>query len=306
MDQPIATVHSHLFLQPLVKPEPGHPQTRPPLPEEPLYLAALARQGSADAHEALVTCCKQGPPARRVAALRLLPALVPFQPVWRILDQAGHPSEPAVVQKAVSQVRALIGDPRDCEPIYRSVQQSLVSAFVLSERNRLRRRPKGRRPLFHPPGSPLSRGLGAYLRDARSVTQGFYDYRFECADGCVGDPQQRHVEEFMLEYAPRRLLLHPEARRHTPELMSRHFGWLGAVGRLLPQAVETLCHSAFALSRRYLSAASEPQPGSARAMLRAAQRAGVPLTDVRALYRHVTLQSLDIHDEFAPVWQEDA
>jgi hypothetical protein len=286
MEQPNATVHSHI---------PVHN----PLPTEPLSLAALARQGSAVACEALGAACLKGPGEKRMAALRLLPGLVPFQPVWSILDQADRPSEPAAVRRTVAQVRLLIVDPRDCEPIYRSVQRALCGSFVLSEKDRVRRRKGQLRPALAPGFS-----VASYLRVALSVCQGLYDYRFEFADGCIGEVQTRHVEEFLLEYAPRRLLLTPRARPMTPEILVRHFSWLGRAGRLLPAAVEALCQCSLSLSRAYQRAAGKgTQPGSPRARLREAHRSGVKLADPQALHRHMTLRALDLHDEFAPLWE---
>src|SRR5438552_2937676 len=121
MEQPIATVHPYFsLLSPGLSPglshdfdlrsRTGRVPHHPSPGMEPIALAALARQGSAAAHDALVRCCTEGPLLRRIAALRLLPGLPPFQPVWPILDQVSHPSEPAPVQETVAQVRTLLCD----------------------------------------------------------------------------------------------------------------------------------------------------------------------------------------------------
>src|SRR5581483_11025582 len=105
--------------------------------ESPVSLAARARQGSAAALQALAQRCQRGPVQGRAAALRLLPGLVPFQPVWPIIDQIDRPSAPAALRRIIADIRPLIDDPRECEATYRTVQRAVVHGFVTAEQERL-------------------------------------------------------------------------------------------------------------------------------------------------------------------------
>ncbi|MCS6915359.1 MAG: hypothetical protein RMK29_04020 [Myxococcales bacterium] len=268
-------------------------QPSPTSPQGPLHLAALARQGSAVALQRLTAQCLCGAPADRVVALRLLPGLIPFQPVWHILDQADRPGAPALVRRVVAQVRRLVDDPRDCEPIYRAVQRTLVRRFIEAERRSAQQHREQRRRRPRPLGPQP-----AALRLSESVVRAIYDYRFEMSDGCLGDLREHHVEEFLSEYAPRRLLIAKEEWPQVPRVLVRHICWLRQIGHLLPQRAHRLCLLSLQHGRRYLQAPS----AGIRFRLRTAAAEGVDITDERAVRRHLLLQELDLHEEFAPVF----
>jgi hypothetical protein len=286
-------------------PLPGSSRTAPrpaavgalgPLSVPPLRLAAMARQGSAAALRLLAARCQEGPPEGRVAALRLLPGLIPFQPVGPILEEVDRPGAPPAVRRAVTKVRGLLDDPRDCEGVYRAVQRALGEGFAEAERQaqQTQQASGGRRALI---------ARREELRLSRRVVAALYDYRFEMSDGCLGDLQDRHVQEFLLEYAPRRLLLSRPDRPKVPRVLVRHVSWLRRIGHLLPRRAHRLCILALQLLPQYLEAAQAPsQPGSARAALRGALSEGVDLGDEGALGRYLTLHALDLHEELAPVF----
>lgn len=259
-------------------------------------LAAMARQGSAAALRLLRARCLEGPVDQRAAALRLLPGLIPFQPVWPILEEADRPGAPPALRRAAERVRGLLDDPRDCEETYRALQRALCRGFVEEERGALppalQRRPEARREA---------------LRLSLRVAAALYDYRFELSDGCIGDLRDRHVQEFLLEYAPQRLLLLRGDRPKVPQILVRHLSWLRRIGHLLPRTAHRLCLLALRLRPAYLEAALSPaQPGSARAALRDAAVDGVDPQDAGALGRYLTLHALDLHEELAPLFSAPA
>jgi hypothetical protein len=256
------------------------------LPTDPEDLAILARRGVASALAALRGLCHEGPPEQRAAALRAVPGLLPYQPVWPILHALDRPDTPAPVRQALDAVRILCEDPRRHERAFRAAQRRLCQDFADAEAARAGVRRD------HP--GP---------RTAAAIAGAFYDYRFAWADGCIGHPEARHLEEFLLKYAPRHLFLEPPYRARAPQVLGRHIGWLCQVGRLLPADAHGLARRCLLSRGAYREAiAPRAQPGSLRAILAEAQAAGVDLTDEQALGRHVELSRLDLDEEFAPVW----
>lgn len=252
-------------------------------------LLSRARQGSAAALSLLARRCQRGPVRGRVAALALLPGLVPYQPVWPILDRVDRPSAPPAVRRAVAAARAGLGDVHERGPIYRRLQRRLVAEFLQAEAPR---RPAG--------------GLSRWEQKntISIVISGFYDCRFELSDGCIGDPRRYHVEDFLLHFAPRRLHLAEAGRKQVPEVLARHFQWLAGRGRLLPRRARALAVRSRLLAPRYLREAFvATHPASPRALLERARSCGIDLRDAAALARQLALDSLDLEDDFAPIWE---
>lgn len=283
-------------------PSPSTPTSRGPdraLPQDPVALAALSRDGCALAYAALSCRCQRGAPRERAAAIRQLPGLVPFQPVRRLMCAlwSQRPSPPAV-RHAVLEARGLLDDPHDRERTYRAIQQVLQTRFCSAEEQRLRRaRAAGAR---RGAGGPLT--LREQLDASAAVVNGLYDYRFAWSDGSIGDLQARQVEEYLLDYAPRHLLLAPALRAQAPRLLARYLSWQGQVGHLLPQRGRALAILALALARRYDDQIAAATPGALDS-LAAARRAAVPLDDPAALQRFHRLHRLELLDELAPLFE---
>lgn len=256
------------------------------LPADPEDLAILARRGAASALAALFHLCKEGPPAQRAAALRAVPRLLPLQPVGPLLRALERPDTPEPVRRALDVVRVLCEDPRRHERSFRAAQRALCQGFA----DAVAARRGGRRDAPGP-------------RAAAAIAGAFYDYRFAWADGCIGHPDEGHLEEFLLRYAPRHLYMEPLHRARAPHVLGQHIGWLCQVGRLLPADARRLARRCRLLRGPYREAiARRAQPGSLRAILQGVQEAGVDLGDDRAIGRHIELSRLDLDEEFAPVW----
>lgn len=264
------------------------PSPSNPVPQSAAALVPLACVGSALAHAALLQRCQAGPPRDRVAALRLLPRLIPFQPVRPFLLQARSRPQPAPVRAALDEALQRLPQPHEREACYRTAQAALRARYLADEEQRLGR--------AHRRGSPLVR---EHLHGCAVVLHGLFDYRFSWSDGCVGSLAPRQVQEFLLDYAPRSLLLAPLLRAEAPRLLARYLSWLGEAGCLLPGEARRLAILSLALSRRYQERAAATSPG-AQDPLAAAALAGVPLQDAAALRRFAVLQRLDLLDDFLP------
>lgn len=261
-----------------------------PLPEDTASLAALAAQGSAAAFASLSARCQIGAPHARIAALQFLPTLVPVHPVGLVLAAVDRPGTPPLVRRALAEVRGRLPDTREREPAYREGQRARVSGFLRAERQRLI-------------AGPL-RGQGrlVYLRLAGAVVSRFYDYRFAEGDGVLGGIRAEHIEEFLLDFAPRHLLLPVADRLRAPKILGRHLAWLSQTDLAMPAEARLAVQRCYTLIGRYAKALRGPQPGSHRAALGSAQSDGVDAADPQALERHLALHRLDLNDELLPIW----
>lgn len=282
-------------------------------------LAALARQGHAAAWALLKQRCEAGPASARADAIRLLPGLVPYQPVAALLSSLGQRHAPRPVCLALAEARQLAPPAHEREPAYRAAQRALVDQYLLHCGERLQRQRQR-------PGQAPTLAMRERLMAIAVVCAGLYDYRFTWSDGSVYGLAARHVEEFLLDYAPRGLLLPPSERAEVPRLVAAHLTWLGRPegGSLLPADARRLAILALALRRRYAEVIAETTPGGDD-LLAAATRAGLALADLDALAAPDvnrspegallpiasdadrggalrTIHGLDLTDEFAPVW----
>lgn len=144
----------------------------------------------------------------------------------------------------------------------------------------------------------------AELRVSAQVMGALDDYRRDWVGGRLGAVKAHHLREFLLEFAPRRLLVTPEERLTVPRILARHCHFLGVRGHLPVRAARCLAVYALVLGRQYraLAALQPGQPGSVRALLRGAVAEGIDIQDSGALSRYGAMRGLDLHEEFAPVW----
>ena len=97
-----------------------------------------------------------------------------------------------------------------------------------------------------------SKGRGRSWRDAAEfVCDDLYNFKVHYADGSADGWDAGHVEEYMLDYFPRKVSADDELIGRTPEVLESFFRWLGEAGRLTPKAAEAICKRVTSKTKKF-------------------------------------------------------
>ncbi|HXF97942.1 MAG TPA: hypothetical protein VNJ46_04945 [Gaiellaceae bacterium] len=129
------------------------------------------------------------------------------------------------------------------------------------------------------------RGLGAARAEAAAFAAGLMgDFRAFHLGLDVAGWDEDELEEFLLDWVPRKVALEPEEAEAFPQAVADVLGFLGASGRLPAGGAERLAAHALALRDELLDALADPALGGpARLLLQAMAAEGVELGDAEAM-----------------------
>jgi hypothetical protein len=127
-------------------------------------------------------------------------------------------------------------------------------------------------------GDERARELALYIAGA------MYDYRAGYADGDLAGWSEWELEEFLLDYVPRKVGLEDEDIDAVPATVCHVLRFLAESGRLETRAAARLGARALRLQRKFCEAARDPERfGLAKAMSAAMEADGVDLFDQDAI-----------------------
>lgn len=120
------------------------------------------------------------------------------------------------------------------------------------------------------------RGLVCYAGDTMA------DFRAWYADGEVMGWNAVDLGEYLLDFVPRKVGIEDDQVERFPQAVAEGFRFLGATGRLEPEAAELLATAAVASTGRFVALATDPRNfGLAKAMTTAMLADDVDLADQR-------------------------
>jgi len=129
----------------------------------------------------------------------------------------------------------------------------------------------------HPAGGAPS---VEWVQTAGFVCDTLLRYKRDHAGGDVEDLTAGDVEEFLLDYFPRKVTAEDETIRHTPEVLRAFVTWLGETGVLRAQVAEAAVRRLTASEARfYQYAADRSRFGLAKSLTTMMRERGIDITD---------------------------
>ncbi|MBI4932493.1 MAG: SEC-C domain-containing protein [Actinobacteria bacterium] len=140
-----------------------------------------------------------------------------------------------------------------------------------------------------------------WLSMAGFVCESLYGYKLDYGDGEVDGFTAVAVEEYLLDYFPRKVTADDEVIQATPDILTRHFNWLGATGKLAQKKVESICKRIEAKRSSFVRRANDPSRfGLAKGFVTMMQAAGVDPSDEKAVARFMANYNAQVAREMAP------
>ncbi|MBI5477546.1 MAG: SEC-C domain-containing protein [Deltaproteobacteria bacterium] len=173
------------------------------------------------------------------------------------------------------------GDEDDDGGVERKLVNQLVRAFLAAEAQA---------------GQPEP-----WLSLAGFVCESLYGYKLDYGDGEVDGFTAVAVEEYLLDYFPRKVTADEEIIQATPDILTRHFEWLGATGKLPQQKVESICKRIEAKRNSFVRRANDSSRfGMAKGFVTMMQAAGVDPSDEKAVGRFMANYNAQVAREMGP------
>jgi hypothetical protein len=140
-----------------------------------------------------------------------------------------------------------------------------------------------------------------WLSRAGFVCESLYDYKLDYVGSEADSYTATEVEDYLLGYFPRKVTADDEVIRATPEILTRHFEWLGATGKLAQKKVESICKRIEAKRSSFLRRANDPSRfGLAKGFVTTMQAAGVDPSDEKAVGRFMANYNAQVAREMGP------
>lgn len=129
------------------------------------------------------------------------------------------------------------------------------------------------------------RGYDERRRDLTCYAAGcMADFRAHYLDGDLAGWAAADLEEFLLDFVPRKVGLEPESVERFPDAVADVLRCLGGLGRLDPRLADELATAALDLREEFVAEARDPSNwGLAKGMFAAMSMAGVDPTDETAV-----------------------